>query len=74
MKITVQSHDDSDDDCKRDTYFTIVDGVNHLLAPCALGSWYTHLEIVERAKTLFGDDVEIEYDCWIQNEKPDYIS
>jgi hypothetical protein len=61
MKITVQSHDDSDDDCIRSTFYTIVDGKNHRLAPCALGSKFTYLEIELEAKRLFGADVEIEY-------------
>jgi len=74
MKITVTSYDDSEPDCKRDTYITVVDGKEHLLAPCALGSYWTHLEILERARELFGEDVEVEYDCWITTEKPSYTS
>ena len=61
MKITVTSYDDSDDDCKRDTYVTVVDGEEHCLAPCALGNEFTYREIETRARELFGEDVEIEY-------------
>lgn len=72
MKIIVTSYDDSEPDCKRDTFVTMVDGKEYVLAPCALGSYYTHLEIVERAKSLFGKDVEIEYTCWIANKPVTY--
>lgn len=61
MKITVTSYDDSEPDCKRDTYITVVDGVEHCLAPCALNSRWTFEGIEERARELFGDDVEVEY-------------
>ncbi len=59
MKIILHSEDDSDDDCRRDTFFAIVDGKRHYLAACALGTKYTWLEIQERARKIFGQDVEI---------------
>ena len=74
MKITVTSYDDSEPDCKRDTYITVVDGKEILLAPCALGSYYTYLEIVERAKELFGNDVEIVWDCFVDRVPPSYLN
>jgi len=61
MKITVNSYDDSDDDCRRDTFYTVVDGKEYCLAPCALGTYRNWLEIQEEAKRLFGEDVEIEF-------------
>lgn len=64
MKIIIDSEDDSEEDCKRDTYFTVVEGKRYTLAPCALGSYYTYLEIVATAKKLFGDDVELSWDCY----------
>ena len=60
MKIKVQSYDDSEEDCRRETYYTVVDGREHVLAGCALGSYYTFLEIQENARRLFGEDVEID--------------
>lgn len=60
MKINVLSYDDSDSDCRRETYYTMVDGKEILLAPCALGSYYTFLEIQETARKIFGADVELD--------------
>jgi len=60
-KITVTSYDDSEPDCKRDTYVTMVDGKEYCLAACALGGEDTYREIEELARKLFGDDVEIDY-------------
>jgi len=60
MKIKVLSYDDSEDDCRRETYYTLVNGREVLLAPCALGSYYTFLEIQEKARSLFGADVELD--------------
>lgn len=62
MKIKVQSYDDSEEDCRRETFYTVVDGKEYLLAPCALpSSEYTFREIEEKARELFGADVEITY-------------
>lgn len=61
MKIQVYSTDASEEDCLRYDYHTEVEGTVHCLTWCSLGTFYTHLEIIERAKALFGDDVEVEY-------------
>jgi len=61
MKITVTRYDDSEPDCTRHTYTTVVDGKEYCLAACALGSEYTFRDIEETARELFGSDVEIEY-------------
>jgi hypothetical protein len=68
--ITVYSTDASEPDCLRSDYHTVVDGKEHLLTWCALGSYYTHLEIVEAAQRLFGADVVVEYapGTYIQTE------
>lgn len=60
MKINILSYDDSEEDCRRETYYTMVDGKEVLLAPCALGSYYTFLEIQETARKIFGADVELD--------------
>lgn len=60
MKINVLSYDDSEEDCRRETYYTMVDGKEILLAPCALGSYYTFLEIQKEARKIFGADVELD--------------
>lgn len=76
MRIVLESYDDSEEDCKRDTFFTVVDGKEHCLAPCSLGSWWTWLEIQEKARQLFGADVEIvrgENCASLCTIEPDYI-
>jgi hypothetical protein len=60
MKIILESYDDSEEDCTRNTFVTRVDGKEYCLAPCSLGSWWTWLEIQESARKFFGADVEIE--------------
>lgn len=60
MKINVLSYDDSEEDCRRNTYYTMVDGKEVTLAACALGSYYTFLEIQEKARKVFGADVELD--------------
>ena len=61
MKITVTSYADSDEDCRRDTYVTVVNGKEYLLAPCALAGFDTYDEIEQRARNLFGENVEVVY-------------
>lgn len=69
MQIKVLSYDDSEEDCRRETYYTVVDGKEVLLAPCALGSYYTFLEIQANARKLFGDDVELDlFDVWLETK------
>jgi hypothetical protein len=62
MKITVTRYWDGDDDCNRYTYVTKVNGKEHCLAPCALSGGLVESEIEERARKLFGADVEIEWE------------
>lgn len=63
MKITVQSYDDSEPDCRRRTFYTTVKGKEIVLAPCALEhSRFTREEIEAKARGLFGPEVEIEYE------------
>lgn len=61
MQIVLDSHDDSEEDCKRDSYFTEVNGKRHYLASCSLGSRWTVQEIILEARKLFGQDVEIDW-------------
>jgi hypothetical protein len=68
--IVVQSYDDSEEDCKRETYYTVVDGKEYLLAPCSLGSYYTYLEILAEIDKLFGKDVDIVWDCGYLRMEP----
>lgn len=60
MKIKVLSHDDSEEDCRRESYYTEATGERVYLSSCALGSYYTFLEIQEKARKLFGADVELD--------------
>lgn len=61
MKIQVYTYDASEPDCRRSDYCCRVDGKEYLLAGSALGSEYTIREIEEKARELFGADVEITY-------------
>lgn len=61
MKIKVKSYDDSEEDCRRTTYYTTHEGKEILLAPCALGSMFTMTEIVDSAQRHFGMNVEIDW-------------
>jgi len=61
MQITLLSHDDSDDDCKRTAYYVEHEGEQVYLAHAALGTYWTWQEIQERARNKFGDDVEIVF-------------
>lgn len=61
MKITVTSYDDSDEDCRRETYVTIVDGKEYCLAACALAGFDTYDAIERKARVIFGKDVLVEY-------------
>jgi hypothetical protein len=67
MKIKIESRDASEDDCHRNDYFCTVDGVEHMLAGIALGSYWTREEIKANAKIAFGEDVEID---WSENDLP----
>jgi hypothetical protein len=58
MQITITTIDDSDDDCRRTTYETRVDGKLYTLAACSLRGE----GVEERARELFGDDVEIVWE------------
>jgi len=69
MKIKIEGYEDGDDDCSRTTYYTMVDGKEVLLAPCALSGYYTFLEIQTKARKIFGADVELEFsDVYIQTK------
>jgi len=59
MKITIQTRDASDEDCKRDDYYTVVDGREILLASCALPSTYTERDVEAKVRQLFGLDAAI---------------
>ncbi len=61
MKITIERYWDGDDDCDRYTYFTNIDGREHILAACALSGGLAESKIDERARELFGADVEIRW-------------
>lgn len=71
MQVQIEYYDDSEDDCMRTTFVGIdpESGKERLLAPCSLGSYYTYLEIVERAKAIWGEDVElIGLPNWLRKE------
>jgi hypothetical protein len=59
--IKVLSYDDSDEDCRRTTYFTVHEGKDVLLAPCSLDTVFTMEEIWDTAQQLFGNDVQIDW-------------
>lgn len=60
MKIIIYSTDASEEDCRREDFWTEVDGKEYLLAPSALGlNVHIQKEIREKAQALFGQDVEI---------------
>lgn len=61
MKIQVYTYDASEEDCRRSDYCCRVAGKEYLLAGSALGSEYTLREVEEKARKLFGADVQIEY-------------
>ena len=61
MKINVQRRNDSDSDCRRYTFFAVVDGKEFTLAAAALGTRFTIQEIEAKARGYFGWEVEIEY-------------
>lgn len=69
MRIKVTGYED----CSRTTYITMVDGQEHLLAGCSLGSYYTYIKIIERARFLFGNDVILDLSAvWLETEQPTY--
>jgi len=57
MQITITTLDASDDDCRREDFFTTVNGVPYTLAVSALDE----REAESRARELFGPEVEIKY-------------
>jgi len=61
MQITITFQDASDDDCRRVDYVTVVDGQEHCLSACALGNEYSDREAENRARQLWGNDIEISY-------------
>lgn len=62
MKIIVYSTDASEEDCRREDFWTEVNGKEYLLAPSALGlNEHIRKEILEKAQALFGNDVQIAY-------------
>lgn len=61
QKIQVRSYPDGDEDCYRLTYYTLVDGKEKMLAPCALGlNEHIRAEITANVQKLFGADAEWE--------------
>lgn len=62
MKIQVFERDASEEDCRRVDYCCKVNGQEFLLSPsCLPGSEYAKREVEEKARELFGADVEIVY-------------
>jgi hypothetical protein len=54
MEIKIKSHDDNDDDCRRVSYYTVVDGKTFYLSGCALPrAAYAREEIVSKVAELW---------------------
>lgn len=62
MKIQVYTCPGGDDDCRRVSFHTVVNGTEYDLAwECLEHSEYTRAEVLEEARKRFGPDTEIEY-------------
>jgi len=61
MKLKVTFKDASEPDCRREDWVVIVDGKEHCICPSALGTKDNEIEALERARSLFGPDVELTY-------------
>jgi hypothetical protein len=66
MKLQIEYNDacrrttyESDDDCRRVDYCVTVDGKEYCLSGSALGNEHNDREATERARELFGPDVEL---------------
>jgi len=62
MKIKVTSYKVSDDDCRRYDFVTVVDGVEYNLDSESLGNDIAVQRMTDRAKAMFGHDVELVFE------------